>query len=176
MTMQWLELSGSSSQPGEIEDVSMKKRYCPDLVNQAAECDANYIRLLKLMPNMLNDTVDRGGREIGIQTATEKNILVKISVTERFKYTTCLSIYLRSDSCSSWIRWPTIQVRVYHDLKTAEVSSFEQHRHLQSRYDYPNRAMYHPDEKAQLNRHLGEVLSHCLVNGRSMEPLLLDWI
>ncbi len=167
----------------------MKKRYCPDLVSQAAECDANYIRLLKLMPDLFDeDSALHGGAaqdriapgagclEIGIHAESEGNILVKIAVTERFKYTTCLSIHLNGDGYSPWIRWPDIQVRVYHDLKTAEVCSFEQHRRFQSRYEYPNGGMFHPDEKAQLNRFLGELLSHCLANGHSMQSLLLGWI
>lgn len=160
----------------------MKQRYCVDLGNQMAECDANYIRLLKLMPDMLHGS-PLGGQhpgqdclEIGIQTDAEKSIRVEISVIQRFKYTTSLSILLCCDSYSPWIQWPAIEVRVYHDLKTAEVSSFEQHRHFQSRYEYPNRGMFHPDEKAQLNRFLGELLSHCLANGHSMKPLLLGWI
>ncbi len=150
----------------------MKKRYCPDLVSHMAECDANYIRLLKLMPNML----DRDSLEIGIRTQTDQSILARIRITERFKYTTSLSICLRSDSHSPFIRWPVIQVRVYHDLKTAEVAGFEQHRHFQSRYEYPNCRMFHPDEKAQLNRFLGELLSQCLARGHSMEPLALGRI
>ena len=160
----------------------MKKRYCIDLVSQMAECDANYIRLLKLMPDMLNGSapgrqpLDRDSLEIGIQTDAEKSIQLKISIIQRFKYTTTVSIHLCCDSYSPWIRWPAIQVRVYHDLKTAEVTSFEQHRHFQSRYEYPNHGMFHPDEKAQLNRFLGELLSHCLANGHSMKPLLLGWI
>jgi len=153
----------------------MKKRYCPNLVNQMAECDANYIRLLKLMPGMLNrdNMPDGDDLKIGIRTETAKSILLTIRITERFKYTTSLSIYLDGDNHNSWIKWPTLQVRVYHDLNTAEVSSFEQHRHFQSRYEYPNSGMFHPDEKAQLNRYLGELLSHCLARGHSMKPLAL---
>ncbi len=150
----------------------MKKRYCPDLVSHMAECDANYIRLLKLMPNML----DGDSLEIGIRTETDQSILARIRITERFKYTTSLSIYLCSDSHSPFIRWPVIQVRVYHDLKTAEVASFEKHRHFQSRYDYPNHRMFHPDEKAQVNRFLGELLSQCLAKGHSMKPVALGRI
>ena len=156
----------------------MKKRYCPDLVNHMAECDANYIRLLQLVPDVFNgdSTADGDCVEIGIRTEGNQCILIKIGVVERFKYTTSLSIYLRGDDHSPWIRWPTLQVRVYHDLKTAEVSSFEQHRHFQSRYEYPNHGMFHPDEKAQLNRFLGELLSHCLANGHSTKPLVLGQI
>jgi uncharacterized protein YqiB (DUF1249 family) len=156
----------------------MKKRYCPDLVNHVAECDANFIRLLKLVPDMLNgdSTKDGDSLEFGIRTEEKQSIQIRICVVERFKYTTSLSIYLCGDNHSPWIRWPALQVRVYHDLNTAEVSSFEQHRHFQSRYEYPNRGMFHPDEKAQLNRFLGELLSHCLANGHSMIPLALGRI
>lgn len=159
----------------------MKKRYCPDLVSHMAECDANYFRLLKLVPAMLNrgnrgSPPDRDTVEIGIYTDTEKSIQVTIRITEQFKYTTSLSIHLHGDSVSPWIRWPALQVRVYHDMKTAEVSSFEQHRNFQSRYEYPNHRMFHPDEKTQLNRFLGELLSHCLANGHSLEPVVLGRI
>ncbi|MBT8146491.1 MAG: DUF1249 domain-containing protein, partial [Gammaproteobacteria bacterium] len=64
---------------------------------------------------------------------------------------------------------PTMQVRVYHDACTAEVMSYQNHRNFQPHYSQPNPLMYQRDEKIQVNRFLGEWLTHCLRAGRSLK-------
>lgn len=60
----------------------------------------------------------------------------------------------------------SFDVRLYHDATVAEVVSWEGHRRFRARHDYPNPRMYHSDEKAQLNRFLGELLELSLTQGR----------
>ncbi|EMP84373.1 hypothetical protein VC116063_002770 [Vibrio cholerae O1 str. 116063] len=45
---------------------------------------------------------------------------------------------------------------------------------MQARYDYPNENMVQPDEKAQLNRFLGDWLTFCLKHGISRSPITLS--
>jgi len=45
---------------------------------------------------------------------------------------------------------------------------------LHQRYEVPNAAMHHPDEKSQVNRALGELLSVCIEQGRVLESVLIS--
>ena len=176
-----------------------------------AECDANYIRLLKLIPGLRaygNKSVVRnsiyddklslkGASDLSTQ-ATEidetpparkpseelhgkvaefcisdghsdgQKIVVEISVIESFKYTTTLEI-VQKPNVGKWLSNPTMLVRVYHDASTAEVTSYQFHRNFKPKYSLPNSKMYHRDEKSQINKFLGEWLTHCLEAGRCLK-------
>ena len=176
-----------------------------------AECDANYIRLLKLIPRLRdyrNKSVVRnsyfdnklsikGGSDSSTQApeiaqtnsaqkptdeihgkiaefcisdgqSNDQKIVVEISVVESFKYTTTLEI-VQKPYIGKWISNPTMLVRVYHDASTAEVTSYQSHRNFKPKYSLPNSKMYHRDEKNQINRFLGEWLTHCLEAGRCLK-------
>ena len=135
-----------------------------------AECDCNYLRLVKLFPEM----AESDEQEIGICLDGHEETLVRIRVDERFRYTTTLTLLFDGSDTGYPIRWPVIQVRLYHDLRTAEVTEYATHRRLEPRYDYPNSRMYLPNEKVQVNRFLGEMLTHCLAHGHSLDPVALS--
>lgn len=152
----------------------MRRRYCPDLAGDGAECDANYARLSSLLRNI--GTIDRVEFEIPYSNPDAAHICIE--VIQRCPYTTFLSLRFSNVGkliSSQWLGTRTMQIRMYHDLRTAEVistdaSSCDTGGRLQARYEYPNRGMQHPDEKSQMNSFLGEVLGHCLENGHT-----LDW-
>ena len=151
------------------ELMKKKRRYVPDLVSDMAECDANYIRLLRLFPNMaLEDNL-----EFGLTGTTEDGAVVNVSIDDRCPFTTMLTVRVSNEENKPWVRWPLMEVRVYHDVKSAEVVSFQRHRNFQYRYHTPNRNMYQPDEKSQINRFLGELLTFCAEHGHSLEPVNL---
>ena len=171
-----------------------KRVYSVDLIKQMAECDANYIRLLKLVPE-LGCYLDRSFAEIvpaeeaqaraisgeepekalegritrfclsGFDEVNEP-ITVEIKILEAFKYTSTLEI-VQKPELTHWMTNPSMIVRVYHDASTAEVISCQGHRKLKLRYERPNPDMYHADEKMQVNQFLGEWLTHCLKSGIS---------
>jgi len=179
-----------------------KANYSIDLIKQMAVCDANYIRLLKLLPQ-LAAYLDRSfedhaplqaiqqvdtsseepekllegvSREFSIADLDGENekVTVAIKILEAFKYTTTLEI-IQKPVFKKWMTNPSMLVRVYHDASTAEVVSYQGHRNLEPRYSQPNPKMYHADEKMQVNQFLGEWLSHCLKVGRSMKaPELIN--
>jgi uncharacterized protein YqiB (DUF1249 family) len=66
----------------------------------------------------------------------------------------------------------SLDVRLYHDAAVAEVIAWQGHRRFQARHEYPNRKMYQRDEKAQLNKFLGELLEFCLTQGRVMQEIV----
>ena len=140
-----------------------------DLAAQMAECEANYARIMQLLPDM--DTVDQ--RQFSVDLAGSESQQFRIAVKERCKYTTMVDISRQSEHASKpWATAPSFSLRVYHDARMAEVVAFDRHRRLQAKYDYPNDNMYQRDEKSQLNTFLGEWLSHCLKYGQALTPVL----
>jgi uncharacterized protein YqiB (DUF1249 family) len=177
-----------------------KSNYSIDLIKQMAECDANFIRLLKLVPQLhayrdksfieyalldsVNSSLTRTNQSLqtnepekvleGLASEffisdlddSDEKVTVRIKILEAFKYTTTLEITQKPE-LKKWMTNPSMLVRVYHDASTAEVVSYQGHRNLKPRYTQPNPKMYHADEKMQVNKFLGEWLTHCLKVGRS---------
>ena len=210
------------------------REYSIDLIKQMAECDANYIRLLKLLPQLRacrnktlvkkafykeqskiqakallkeqgkakanNEKNSKASNKIkGKLSAQKKKVaqtkepneksnyapllgriaeffisdaeqdgqrtVVEIRVLESFKYTTTLEI-IQKPEIGKWVANPCMHVRVYHDASTAEVISYQSHRNFKPKYPQPNSKMYQVDEKMQVNKFLGEWLTHCLAAGR----------
>lgn len=139
-------------------------KYVPDLRGFIGNCESNYLRFLRLLP-----TIDEQSEwNFGVETATEELSKVSIQVVERSKYTVTLRLVQQSE-LADWMPQPAITVRLYHDAHMAEVLSFQKNRYVRSRYEYPNQNMYMPDEKAQLNQFLGEWLDHCKAVGVAEE-------
>ena len=76
---------------------------------------------------------------------------------------------IQKPTLTKWMKSPIMIVRVYHDASTAEVISSQGHKNFQPRYPLLNPKMYHTDEKKQVNLFLGEWLSLCLSEGRSLK-------
>lgn len=145
-----------------------KRKYVPDLSRQSALCEANYVRLLKLLPDL--DTQDLQEYRISGQG---HRLLVRLEVEERFRYTSTVVVSQRLEDGSPWLESPRLLVRLYHDARMAEVLCNRQRRQLSGRYPYPNPQMHQPDEKLQLNAFLGEWLSQCLHHGQLLEPVFV---
>lgn len=147
------------------------KRYKVDLVAHMAECDANYVRLHQLLPELF----DRDERSLTLTLLEAEHRLLRFRVLERCPYTTTLTV----DFCRSSPEWhpllpaPRLTVRLYHDAQTAEVTAYQGEDRFEGRYEYPNGKMRQPDEKVQLNRFLGEYLSLCLTEGREPVPVVI---
>ena len=145
-----------------------KQKYVPDLVSHMAVCDANYLRLKKLLGDLNNDRF-----EFAVAEAADSLAKIAISIVERCPYTTTLEIS-QINGDGQWLAAPLMTVRLYHDARTAEVIAFQQQSRFNGSYEYPNQNMYHRNEKAQLNKFLGEWLSHCLSMGRSLQPVIFS--
>ncbi|MBB3102482.1 DUF1249 domain-containing protein [Azomonas macrocytogenes] len=145
----------------------VRERYRVDLLGLQCACEANYMHLMRLLPGMRNKpelrriALSQGDLQLGV---------LALEVLEACPYTTTLQV--RHEHCMSWLPVPKMEVRVYHDAHMAEVISAQNARRLQGLYRYPNVQMYQPDEKTQLNLFLGEWLSHCLVFGHELEPVI----
>jgi uncharacterized protein YqiB (DUF1249 family) len=138
------------------------QRYRVDLSAHMAECDANYLRLAKLAP----DLDDREERVLVLMLA-DRRVSVRIRLLERCPYTSLIEV-----SQHPWVEGlafhlpaPRLMVRMYHDARSAEVVEFQDGRRFHPVYTYPNGEMRQRDEKAQINRFLAEYLSACLYHG-----------
>ena len=180
--------------------------YSIDLIKQMAECDANYIRLLKLVPQLqayrdksfkyyIEKNPDSANKSLPENCEEPEKVLEGL-ITEfciadlensHEKVTVEIKILeafkytttleiVQRPEFKKWMTNPSMLVRVYHDASTAEVVSYQGHRNLKPRYSQPNPKMYHSDEKMQVNSFLGEWLTHCLQVGRSIKTPELTFI
>lgn len=146
----------------------LRDRYRVDLVGLQAACEANYARLMRLLPQMREV---RGSRRVALSQGERLLGVLALEVVEACPYTTTLQV--RQEFSLPWLPSPQLEVRVYHDARMAEVVGAENARRFRSVYPYPNADMHQPDEKSQLNLFLGEWLSHCLACGHELEPVVL---
>ena len=137
------------------------KQFRMNLVELHAVCEANYARLLRLFP----DYESANRREFNVGPSR-----VVLEVVERSRYTTIFVLHQQHAEARS-LGSLKVEVRAYHDARMLEVGSFQSHRQIQPRYQYPNTDMFQQDEKSQQNRFLADWLEHCLTNGHSAAPV-----
>ncbi|MES2625332.1 MAG: DUF1249 domain-containing protein [Pseudomonadota bacterium] len=158
-----------------VDSAVQTKRYIVDLSATMAVCDANYIRLLKLMPDFQLDA----SRSFVLPTVgneTHENITqsVNLVVVEAFRYTSTIRIQMGAVTTSDFYHPPCILVRVYHDANTAEVVSFQEawnNRVMPLPEDAPQ---FYPDEKEQINLFLAEWLTLCIETGLDQSKIKFD--
>ena len=144
-----------------------RERYRVDLLELQAACEANYLRLMRLLPDMRNQP---DIRRIAMSQSDRLLGVLVLKVVESCPYTT--TVQISQQDCLPWLPVPQMDVRVYHDARMAEVISAENARRFRGIYSYPNAQMHQPDEKNQLNLFLGEWRGHCLACGHELEPVL----
>lgn len=140
------------------------KPYHVDLAELMRTYETNYAKLNALIPRQPN---------IGdVRCYQAAHLTYQLQVLEVTKYTTLVEI-CQSDDISIF-PLPTMSVRLYHDARVAEVCTSEQVGRIDARYDYPNDKMVQKDEKAQVNRFLGDWLTFCLKRGISRTPMNIN--
>lgn len=146
------------------------RRYPIDLSTNMAVCDANYIRILKLLPCFSLDAT----RKVGLPSLgpLDSGCVVILKVEEAFRYTSTVSIrFIFSGSHARYFRPPALSMRLYHDASTAEVTSYQDHGrfHLNAQQGVsPGESPeFTADEKQQVNAFLAECLMLCIEHGMS---------
>lgn len=129
-----------------------------------AVAEANYVLLMRLMPEMRTQDL----LAFGVTGPSGQHADVRLRVRERGPFTTLLDV-VENHATDGWVAPMRATIRLSHDARVAEVTEFRRQRRLQARYPYPNPDMLHPDEKLQINRLLGEWLQHCLRWGTAWE-------
>lgn len=146
---------------------ALAERYRVDLAGLQATCEANYARLMRLLPGMREQPALR---RLALSAGDTPLAVLALRVTEAGPYTSTVEVH--EEPALAWLPTPRLEVRVYHDARMAEVTGAEHCRRLLPRYVYPNPRMHQPDEKSQLNLFLGEWLGHYLQCGHLAESPL----
>jgi uncharacterized protein YqiB (DUF1249 family) len=134
-----------------------KRRYVPNLTQQMAVAEANYHRLQRLM----GDFEELDSLRITLQQGATSTQL-QLTIIERFNYTMTLEVQL--GSADQWWVKP-LHLRLYHDMRMAEVVKSDDYRQYRGSYGYPNGQGIMADEKAQLNNYLALLLQQALQHG-----------
>lgn len=114
--------------------------------------EQNYIRLRCLIPSM-------AVADVMISQVKGYSDL-HLAIKERFKYTTILNLSYQFKQKDKSILWlPDLNIRVYHDAKTAEVQNRQSRVHQLLSH---KGSLYH---QYKLNRFLYKWLGYCLYQG-----------
>lgn len=136
-----------------------QRKYVPNVSSLHGVCDANYLRLLKLLPDC--DTQD-----LQFNFGVQEELQYRITITECCRYTTTLHMTQVLPVLPEYMK-PAMTIRLYHDARMAEVIEAQHVGALAGSYPYPNRRMHQKNEKELTNRFLSEWLSFCLANRAS---------
>ncbi|MEY1660959.1 DUF1249 domain-containing protein [Isoalcanivorax beigongshangi] len=139
------------------------RRYRVNLRELMTQCETNYAYLTRIQALLGDD--DSLSLALGEPGAGR----VVIRVLERSPYTTLLA--LEQDRQHALMPSARLDVRLYHDARSAEVVAVAPYRQVPARHDYPNSAMHQRDEKLQWNRFLSDWLRHVLAQGALQRPV-----
>ena len=112
----------------------------------------NYIHVMKLFPEIEKSRVYYFYLPEG-----ENNSRVDITISKKSKFTSSIKIKQSSFLNKSLVS-TTMEVFVYLDVKLAEVRKFNGKKLFWIRNRYPNKNMFHKDEKYQWNKFFSEWL------------------
>jgi len=144
-----------------MAELALKKPYHVDLSELMRVYETNYAKLNALLPSQPS---------VGdLRCYQAAQMTYQLQVLEVTKYTTLVEI-CQSDDVSVF-PLPSMSVRLYHDARVSEVCASARINQIKARYDYPNEQMMQKDEKAQINRFLGDWLTFCLKHGISRVPI-----
>ena len=120
--------------------------------------------LMKLLP---------AGGSVGAERRYQvgNGLQFQLTVTEESRFTSQVILAQHNPELPSYLQ-ARIEIRLYHDVRMAEVCAAQQISMLQPRYDYPNKKMHHRDEKEQVNLFLADWLRFCLKHGTSLINIL----
>jgi len=143
--------------------------YRVDLPSYHADCDANYLRLIRLLPKLSE-------REYWRYQLPGGTLILRVMVRSRYTTEVTLGAEVSLSECR-WLEPPDLTVRLYHDACMAEVITANGRGPVGGKgvnTAYPNPRMQRADERPQANRFLSEWLEYCLANGRAEFELVLD--
>ena len=123
--------------------------------------EKNYIKFEKLFPLLKEDNNFKYFLPEGSQLSE-----VSIKIEKMSLYTTFVEINQSSKKEKSGIN-TQMEIAIYHDIKMAEVRSFNGKKEFWMKYKYPNKNMFHKNEKIQINVFLSEWLDFSEKQGLS---------
>ena len=145
-----------------------RRRQVHDLGELMAIYECNYIRLRQLIPD-LNAVAAVGGISMAAGALD-----LHLTVSERNRYTTTLTLTYLFDDEHGQFPAPDIQIRIYHDARLAEVISCGRRRGVRGATYDSWRRDYNLDAKWRINRFLQKWLGYCLRQGHRFRAIAPD--
>ncbi|MGL4714478.1 MAG: DUF1249 domain-containing protein [Aeromonas sp.] len=139
--------------------LQQRKRHVPDLMALQRTCEVNYMALMKLLPKATEVGAVRRYR-VG------NDLQFELMISGESRFTSQVILSQHNPELPEYLQ-AQIEIRLYHDVRMAEVCAAQQISRLQPSYDYPNKKMHQRDEKEQVNLFLAEWLKFCLRHGTS---------
>jgi hypothetical protein len=136
------------------------ERYVVDVAELHRINERNYAGLVRLVPDSEHPRVIRAGAHLTFE----------ITQLSESKYTSDVRIAQKREHWSADYLLTQLDVRLYHDVRMAEVLSSQGVSRLRVNYQQPNPEMRHPDEKHQVNQFLADWLM--LIKTRGQVPML----
>ncbi|MDD7804847.1 MAG: DUF1249 domain-containing protein [Endozoicomonas sp. (ex Botrylloides leachii)] len=140
-----------------------KKIKKTDLSYHHSLCEINYARLLQLMPNDEVKDYFQFSVTYSHNKANHCHIL-SFSMLQQSRYTTGIRIKL-DGFWDQWVEQPELDVRLYHDVKMAEVTMAQKVKRLPIGVEPCHLGVCQPNEKLLLNQFLAELLDFCIQGG-----------
>ena len=119
--------------------------------------ELNYLRLKKLVPDL--EIADE------MISLSPGHLDLYLSITERCKYTTMLTLTYRFEQNGETLCQPDMHLRMYHDARIAEVQDRLDRKHHRI---YSNQNL---QQKWKLNRFLYKWLGYCIYQGHYFHPI-----
>ena len=133
---------------------AVRERYRLDLIELQATCEANYARLMRLLPDMRGLV---GSRRVALSQGEQMLGVLALEVTESCPYTTTLQV--RQELSLPWLPLPHMELRVYHDARQCEALRFPAPAFRRGN------PLLEPSERWAINVMLGKWLRLCLDRG-----------
>jgi uncharacterized protein YqiB (DUF1249 family) len=121
----------------------------------------NYARVMDLIPALRAMPRAARSRVRGAQD-------LHLQVLEQCAYSTVFVLVQYSRYARAWRPNPEVKVRVYHDLRVAEVLSYRNPFGERHAYPCSPEQPFQPDAKRELNFFLWKWLGHCLAAGHRL--------
>lgn len=134
-----------------------KTRYIPDLREMQSLAERNYASALGLLTSDFKVGDSRS-------LALGEKLQFRITVLTDAPYTTDIQVEQES-TAANYLKSKFV-VRLYHDMKLAEMISSQGMERFAASYEEPNPNMLQRDEKRQINHFLADWLRLCFNRGR----------
>lgn len=132
----------------------IKRKYVPHLPSLLAMGEHNYGKLMMLLPEV--DEVN-----LQYQFTINDALTYQILIKDAARYTTTVNIAQVAKNLPKFLL-PSLTVRLYHDVRSAEVLAAQNIGRIKASYDYPNLHMHQKNEKFMVNVFLTEWLTFCM--------------
>ncbi|AVJ56550.1 DUF1249 domain-containing protein [Idiomarina sp. OT37-5b] len=136
--------------------MSHQQQYQVDVAALHRLHERNYAGLVNLLPETSAITTIVTGNYLSFD----------LRITSESRYTTDIEITQQPGHWAADYLRAKLEVRLYHDVRMAEVMASQGVRRLAVHYQQPNPAMRHRDEKHQVNQFLADWLWLCREQGQ----------